>query len=71
MGVESTLEISANDTFKSDKLRSDSPIVLSSVSVMTNLVDKLPDNEPADCPEVLCPDGVWKITVVWPWVSEA
>ena len=71
MGVEGTLEIPTNDTFKSDKLRSDSPIVLPSVSVMTNLVDELPDDEPADCPEVLCPDGVWKITVVWPWVSEA
>ena len=65
MGVEGTLEIPANDTFKSDKLRSDSPIVLPSVSVMTNLVDELPDDEPADCPEVLYPDGVWKITMVW------
>ena len=71
MGVEGTLEIPANDTFESDKLRSNSPIVLPLVSVMTNLVDELPDDEPAACPEVLCPDGVWKITVVWPWVSEA
>ena len=70
MGVEGTLEIPANDTFKSDKFRSDSPIVLPSVSVITNLVDEVLDDEPADCPEVLALDGVWKITVVWLWVSD-
>ena len=70
MGAEGTLEIPANDTFKSDKLRSDSTIALPLVSVMTNLLDEVPDYEPADCPKVLGPDGVWKITVVWSWVSE-
>ena len=70
MGVEGTLEIPANDAFKSNKLRSDSPVLLPSVSVMTNLVDEVLDDEPADCPEVLGHDGVWKITVVWLWVSE-
>ena len=59
MGVESILEIPANDTFKSDKLRSDSPIVLPSVC-----------DKPADCPEVLGYYCVWKITVFWLWVSE-
>ena len=54
MGVEDTKEIPANDAFKSDKLRSDSPIVLPSGSVITNLVDEVLD-EPADCPEVLAP----------------
>ena len=53
MGVEGTLEIPANDAFKSDKLRSDSPIVFPSGSVMTNLMDEILDDEPADCPEVL------------------
>ena len=38
--------------------------VLPSVSVITNLVDEVLDDEPTDCPEVLAPDGVWKITVV-------
>ena len=66
MGVEGTLGIPANDAFKSDKFRSDSPIVLPSVSVITNLVDEVLDDEPA----VLAPDGVWKITVVWLWVSD-
>ena len=70
MGVEGTLEIPANDSFKSDKFRSDSPIVFPSVSVITNLVDEVLDDEPADCPEVLAPDDVWKITVVWLWVSD-
>ena len=65
MGVEGTLEIPANDAF-----RSDSPIVLPSVSVITNLLDEVLDDEPADCPEVLTSDGVWKITVVWLWVSD-
>ena len=64
MGVEGTLEIPANDAFKSDKFRSESPIVLPSVSVMTNLVPEPPDDDPADCPEVLGTDGVWKMTVV-------
>ena len=64
MGVEGTLEISANKAFKSDKLRSESPIVLLPVSVMTNLVAELPDVDPADCPEVLCAHGAWKMTVV-------
>ena len=59
MGVEGTLGIPANDAFKSDKFRSDSPIVLPSVSVITNLVDEVLDDEPTDCPEVLAPDGVW------------
>ena len=54
MGVEGTLGIPANDAFKSDKFRSDSPIVLPSVSVITNLVDEVLD-EPTDCPEVLAP----------------
>ena len=53
MGVEGTLGIPANDTFKSDKFRSDSPIVLLSVSVITNLVDEVLDDEPTDCPECL------------------
>ena len=53
MGVEGTLEIPADDAFKSNKLRSDSPIVLPLVSVITNLVDEVLDDEPADCPEVL------------------
>ena len=70
MGVEGTLEIPANDAFKSDNFWSDSPIVLPSVSVITNLVDEVLDDEPADCPEILAPDGVWKITVVWLWVSD-
>ena len=64
MGVEGTLEISANEAFKSDKLASESPIVLPSVSVMTNLVAELPNVDPADCTEVLGADGVWKMTVV-------
>ena len=64
MGVEDTLEIPANEAFKSDKLRSESPIALPSVSVMTNLVAELSDVDPADCPEVLGADGVWKMTVV-------
>ena len=64
MGVEGTLEIPANEAFKSDKIRSESPIVLPSVSVMTNLVAELPDHDPADCPEVLGAEGVWKMTVV-------
>ena len=64
MGVEGTLEIPANEAFKSDKFRSESPIVLPSVSVMTNLVPEPPDDDPADCPEVLGADGVWKMTVV-------
>ena len=48
MGVEGTLGIPANEALKSDKLRSESPIVLPSVSVMTNLVAELPDVDPAD-----------------------
>ena len=64
MGVEDTLEILANEALKSEKLRSESPIVLASVSVMTNLVAELPDVDPADCPGVLGADGVWKMTVV-------
>ena len=64
MGVESTLEISANEAFKSDKFRSESPIVLPSVSVITNLVPEPPDDDPTDWPEVLGADGVWKMTVV-------
>ena len=63
MGVNGTLEIPANEAFKSDKLRSESPIVLPSVSVMTNLVAELPDVDPADCPKVQGADGVWKMTV--------
>ena len=64
MDVEGTLEVLANEAFESDKFRSESPIVLPSVSVMTNLVPEPPDNDPADCPEVLGADGVWKMTVV-------
>ena len=64
MIVEGTLGIPTNAAFKSDKLRSESPIVLPSVSGMTNLMDELPDVDPADCPEVLAVDGVWKMTVV-------
>ena len=71
MGVEGTLGILANEAFKLDKLRSESPIVLPSVSVMTYLVADLPDVDPADWPEVLAANGVWKMTVAWPWVSEA
>ena len=67
MGVEGTLEIPANDAFKSDKFRSDSAIVLPLVSVITNLVDEVLDVEPA---EVLASDGVWKMTVVWLWLSD-
>ena len=52
MAVERTLEIQANEALKSEKLRSESPIVLPSLSVMTNLVAELPDVDPADCPEV-------------------
>ena len=63
MGVEGTEGMPANEAFKSDKLRSESPIVLPSVSVMNNLVAELPDVDPADCPEVLGTDGVWKMTV--------
>ena len=64
MGVEGTLEIPANEAFKSDKFRSESPIVLPSVSVMRNLVPEAPDDDLADCPELLGADGVWKMTVV-------
>ena len=64
MGVEGTLEIPANETFKSDKFRSESPFVLPSVFVMTKLVPETLDDDPADCPEVLGADGVWKMTVV-------
>ena len=64
MGVEGTLEIPANEAFKSDKFRSESPILLRSVSVMTILVLDPPYDDPADCPEVLGADGVWKMTVV-------
>ena len=56
MGVEGTLEIPTNEAFKSDKFRSESHIVLPSVSVMTNLVPEPPDENPADCPEVLGSD---------------
>ena len=49
MGVEGTLQIPANDAFKSDKLCCDIPIVLPSVSVMTNMVDEVLADEPADC----------------------
>ena len=38
-------------------LRSESPIVLPSVSVKTNLVAELTDVDPADCPEVPGTDG--------------
>ena len=58
MGVEGTLEIPANKAFKSDKFRSESPIVLPSVSVMTNLVPDPPNDAPADWPEVLGADEV-------------
>ena len=58
MGVEGTLEIQAIEAFKSDKFRSESPVVLPLVSVMTNLVPEPPDDDPADCPEVLGADGV-------------
>ena len=40
MGVEGTLEIPANDAFKSNL----SPIVLPLVSVITNLVDEVLDD---------------------------
>ena len=56
MGVEGTLGIPANEAFESDKLRSNSPIVLP-------LVSELPDEDPADCPEVLG-TRVWKMTLV-------
>ena len=64
MGVAGTLEIPANKALTSDKLRSERPIVLPSVSVMTTFVTELPDVDPADCPEQLGADGVWKMTVV-------
>ena len=60
MGVEGTLEIPTNEAFKSDKFGSESPIVLPSVSVMTNLVPVPPNDDPADCPEVLGTDEIWK-----------
>ena len=64
MGFEGTLGISANEAFKLDKLRSDSPIVLPSVSVMGNFVAEILDEDPADYPEVLDANEVWKMTVV-------
>ena len=59
MGVEGTLEILENKAFKSDKFRSESPIVLPSVTAMTNFVPEPLDDDLADCPEVLGADGVW------------
>ena len=65
MGVEGTLGIPAKEALRSERLRSESPMVLPSGSVIITLV---PDEveEPAaagwDWPPVGV--GAWKITVV-------
>ena len=66
MGVDGTLGIPAKEALRSERLRSESPMVLPSVSVITTLVADEVEEPAADWAWPTGPVRAWKITVVWP-----